>query len=87
MKWKVIGNTLGIELAVLDAIKADNEHSIQHCVEKVFNIWIENASGLPNKNYYPYSWSGLLNLLMDCELATLAEKYFTFLKGTTPGHY
>ena len=73
-KWYDIGIRLGFEAGWLDEEeKKPNENSkrFQHIVDK----WLETGGA----NYAP-TWRGLQEVLVDCEMAQLAEKVKGALK-------
>ena len=74
--WRQIGEVLGLDVG---HIAAQHKDDIDGQVRQVFTKWLENASELPNNEYYPLSWYGLNELLMDSELTEIAKNYFIFL--------
>ena len=74
--WKKIGKVLGVDVAY---IAAQHKDDIDEQVQQVFTKWLENASELPNAEYYPLSWDGLKELLIDSELTEVAKNFFAFL--------
>ena len=74
--WKEIGQVLGLDVG---RIAAQHKDDIDQQVRQVFRKWVENASELPNSQYYPLSWHGLNELLVDSELTEIAKNYFAFL--------
>ena len=60
-RWKKIGEVLGLDVGHIAAKYND----IDEQVRQVFQQWFENASGLPRSEYYPLSWHGLNELLVD----------------------
>ena len=79
MSWEAIGQRLGIEQGILDSILDDSQHKNARALSKVFDMWLSNASGLPNHEDYPLSWQGLYNLLEDSGKVEVAKEYFAFL--------
>lgn len=74
--YRTIAATLGLSSNTVIVIERDTEFTDR--INKVFYKWLNNANELPNN--YPLSWEGLRNILIDSELAAVAEKFFSILK-------
>ena len=80
-QWIKIGQNLGLESYTLTNI-SDNFAENYRRVTQVFQKWLENAVCLPNSHDYPRTWRGLVNLLRNSELGTLANKVDRALTAT-----
>lgn len=80
-KWNRIATRLGFELGEINSIESNYPHSDYKRVTAVFEVWFENAIGLPNADKYPKSWHGLINLLQDAELGEVATELYTALSS------
>lgn len=80
-QWIRIGQNLGLESYTLTNIR-DNFAENYGRVTQVFQKWLENAVCLPNSRDYPRTWRGLVNLLRNSELGTLANKVDRALTAT-----
>ena len=71
-KWEDIGILLGIELGLLDSIKAAENQVPQSCLREMLKIWLKRTSPPP-------SWAAIIeavDLLGDQKLADhLRSKY------------
>ena len=47
----------------------------------VFGQWLQNANGMKNAEMYPKSWKGLINLLIESDLADLANKVYNAIRS------
>ena len=68
-KWRKIGTMLSMKAAVLDAEQqrsSDNSMRFQQVIEK----WIEMGTA----GNYPATWRGLQQVLIDVEMAQLANR-------------
>ena len=79
MYWESIGHRLGILHAKLMSIEDEQRTNIGR-VRSVLNIWISNASGLPNSEEFPLSWQGLWNILESIGKRDVAQEYFDFME-------
>ena len=77
-RWMEIGQNLGLISGVLESIKRDN-HTDRDQLTTVLGEWMNNASKLPNSRRYPKIWSGLIQLLVDSDLADLADRVYKAL--------
>ncbi len=66
--WHDMGLLLGISMSRLDGILAHRLGDVRQCFRDVLYDWIQNGS--PD---YPATWEGLLNLLRDMKLSSLAS--------------
>ena len=71
--WHQIGENLGIEDGVLTSIGRDG-HDDRERVVTVLGKWYDNARNLKYPDKYPMSWKGLVTLLENSNLTTLAGK-------------
>ena len=81
-KWQRIATTLGIANSKVSIIGSMPHADDTQRVTKVFQEWVDNASGLPNSKDYPHSWAGLRELLEDSGLAGVADRFFDVLKDS-----
>lgn len=79
--WQDVGSILGINQEKLDSIREENMLRTENRIRRVFSLWLENAAQLPKCEYYPLSWQGLYDILLDCEFSTAAMEYFEFLNS------
>lgn len=77
--WRKIGDQLGMESNTLNYIDHKN-YTAADKFGKVINRWKEDASALPGKIDYPYTWEGLRTMLVDIEMEQVAVDFFEFLK-------
>ena len=80
LKWREIATRLGLFDSTIDSIGKEYADDTDSQIRKIFQYWLRKPNGLPNNKYYPPTWNGLSNLLMDCELEEIAHRYFQFLK-------
>lgn len=76
--YRTIAATLGVDDATLTTIEKTNEFPSR--IDKVFNVWLQNANQLPQADSYPLTWDGLRELLKDSDLANVADEYFEVLE-------
>ena len=81
-KWNDVATTLGLEPGEIESIRR-NRFSDEERVSDVFRHWFDNAKNLPNKEWYPMKWSGLVRLLSDSDLGQLSEKVKTALSAAS----
>ncbi len=79
-QWRKIGEQLGLEHGKLVSIRRDCNDDRER-VREVFGEWCDNASNLGNYQIYPKTWSGLIVLLIDSDLGTLATKVHSALSA------
>lgn len=77
-KWETIAASLGLEEAKINNIRSDYHQNVAR-VKAVFGEWLDNAAALPKADKYPLTWPGLIRLLKDSQLGTLAKKVETAL--------
>ena len=80
-QWQKIGEQLGLEHGQLASIRR-NYHEDYERVTEVLGKWCENAKNLGNSRLYPKTWSGLIALLNDSDLGTVASKVHTALSAS-----
>ena len=79
--WETIAERLEVDPATVTQIRAIfPPNDFKERMRRVFQIWCENADGLPNKDDYPKTWNGLRQLLADSNIKNEADEYFKFLK-------
>ncbi len=72
--WDVAGDLLGLTPARLQII--DSQHrDVRQCCRDVLIDWIKYGSP-----YYPPTWDGLIKLLIDLELSSIADTLKLALK-------
>ena len=76
-KWNKIATRLGFEPGRISSIQKKYSDDVDRVTDGVFNVWFENAMGLPNADNYPKTWQGLINLLKDSELSEVATELHT----------
>lgn len=72
-QWETIASSLGLEKAKIENIRSDCHQNVAR-VKAVFGEWLDNAVALPKAHKYLLSWPGLIQLLKDSQLGSLAEK-------------
>lgn len=70
--WRDVATKLSIPKAVINNIETNIGDNMERVI-KVFDKWLDNASGLPNAKLYPLSWSGLIKLIDNCDHRELAK--------------
>ena len=78
--WETIAERLELDPATVTQIKdifPPNDYKER--MRRVFQIWCENADGLPKKDY-PKTWKGLRKLLDDSNIKNEADEYFEYLR-------
>ena len=73
-RWRDIGQLVGVSIGQLDSISTKHREDPVECVRDVLGKWMEN----PPEDY-PNTWSGLVELLNDCHLSTVADDLKTAL--------
>ena len=82
MKWKRVGEILGLHRAVIQNIdKPGSGSCLEDCIRQVFVKWLDNASQLPNCSQYPLTWRGLYNLLLTSEHGDAASELIVALSS------
>ncbi len=79
LQWKRIAEVLGLDDVTIDHIEnqyADKDEQVR----QVFKKWFDNASELLRSQFYPLTWYGLNELLIDSEMKEIAKQYFAFLE-------
>ena len=79
-QWQKIGEQLGLEHGRLLSIRR-NYNDDRERVREVFGEWCDNANNLANCQTYPKTWSGLIVLLSNSDLGTLAIKVHSALSA------
>ena len=79
-QWQKIGEQLGLEHGRLLSIRR-NYNDDRERVREVFGEWCDNANNLANCQMYPKTWSGLIVLLSNSDLGTLAIKVHSALSA------
>ena len=72
-QWQKIGEQLGLEHGRLLSIRR-NYNDDRERMREVLGEWCDNANNLGNCQMYPKTWSGLIMLLSNSDLGTLAIK-------------
>lgn len=80
-KWQKIGEQLGLEPGNLVSIRR-NYYDDRERVRAVLGEWCDNANNLRNCQIYPKTWSGLIVLLSNSDLGTLATKVHSALSAS-----
>ena len=80
-QWHKIGEQLGLEHGQLLSIQRDY-HDDRQRVTRVLGEWCENASNLRSHRLYPKTWSGLIALLNNSDLGTVAMKVHNALSAS-----
>lgn len=80
-QWQKIGEQLGLEHGKLVSIRK-NYHDDGERVRAVLGEWCDNANNLGNCHVYPKTWSGLIVLLSNSDLGTLAIKVNSALSAS-----
>ena len=78
-RWQKIGLVLGIEHDKMRYLAADKSRETEEKYKKILDIWLDEASSLPNSDDYPLSWQGLKTLLEDIDESAVAKQLFAFL--------
>lgn len=75
-KWRDVGVLLDLTPSCLDGIFSHRLGDARQCCQDVLQEWIENGS-----SDYPATWDGLLNLLEDLDLTSVASTLRSALPG------
>lgn len=68
---------LEIEPAALEAIRTKHRDDLLEQCRQVFRIWRDRGT----LNRYNFTWNGILNMLNDIEMESLAKKLETALNN------
>ncbi len=74
--WHDIGQLLDISMNILDGFSLQRSGDVRQCCRDVLYDWIQNGS-----SHYPATWEGLLKLLQDMQLSSLASSLELALKS------
>ena len=69
--WEKLGDILGCEPSDLENIRTRRRENPESCCRDVFCEWLEKGGIETN---YPMNWSGVVELLEDCDHKVLAEE-------------
>ena len=75
VKWKDAGDLLELTSARLQGIGSQPQGDVRQCCRGVLIDWIKNGS--PR---YPPTWDGLIKLLINLELSSIADTLKLALK-------
>ena len=70
-KWYEVGLLLDVEAAVLDAIRADNPHSVKQACCGMFKEWLSQEQGTGEK---PREWRSVLSAVKETMGGRVAEE-------------
>ena len=73
--WCDMGLLLGISMSKLDELLVNRSGDVRQCCRDVLHDWIQNGS-----SDYPATWGGLINLLHDIEISSVARSLELALK-------
>ncbi len=73
--WYDMGLLLGISMSKLDELSFKPLGDVHQCCRNVLYDWIQNGS-----SDYPTTWGGLINLLHDIEISSVASSLELALK-------
>ncbi len=68
VKWEEVGDLLELTPARLRGIDSERRGIVRRCCRDVLMDWIKNGSP-----HYPPTWDGLIQLLIDLELSSIAD--------------
>ncbi len=68
VKWHDAGVLLGLTPARLQGIGIQRQRDVRQCCGDVLIDWIKDGSP-----YYPPTWKGLIKLLINLELSSIAD--------------
>ncbi len=68
-KWSDVSDLLGFSTARIQQIRQDNS-GVQDCCKEVMRLWLDSED---RACHYPTTWEGLIELLKDIELSSLAS--------------
>ncbi len=74
--WCDMGLLLGISMSGLDGLLVNRSRDVRQCCQDVLYDWIQNGS-----SDYPATWDGLINLLHNMDLSSLASSLELDLKS------
>ncbi len=75
VKWEEVGDLLGLTPARLHGIDCRRRGDVRQCCRDVLTDWIKDGS-----SDYPPTWDGLIKLLIDLELSSIADTLKLALK-------
>ncbi len=75
VKWEEVGDLLELTPARLQSIDSQRRGEVRRCCRDVLMDWIKNGS--PR---YPPTWDGLIKLLINLELSSIADTLKLALK-------
>ena len=68
-KWIEVGDLLGLSSERLKGIDLQRRGDVSMCIRDVLVDWLHG-----NQGSYPTTWEGVVHLLEDMELSTLAQQ-------------
>ncbi len=75
VKWEEVGDLLELTPARLQGIDGQRRGEVRRCCRDVLMDWIRNGS-----LRYPPTWDGLIKLLINLELSSIADTLKLALK-------
>jgi hypothetical protein len=67
--WREIGTLIGLSFQKLECLAREHRDKHTDCCRAVLGSWLEDP---PEE--YPITWSGLIELLQDCELSQVVSE-------------